>query len=201
LSQQGADGPPGAYVSFDLKRGETVQAKIGSSFTSIEEARRNLVSEIPGWNFQHVVDQTRADWNMALSKIQIQATATQKHILYSALYHSMQLPRIFSDVDGSYPGFAGEGRIETAKGFTYYCDFSLWDTFRALHPLLTILDPNRERDMVKSLIAKGDQGGFLPIYPAWNSYTSEMVGDHAVTVIADAWFKGFADLTSTRPTA
>ena len=190
LSQQGADGPPGAYVSFDLKRGETVQAKIGSSFTSIEEARRNLVSEIPGWNFHHVVDQTRADWNMALSKIQIQATATQKHILYSALYHSMQLPRIFSDVDGSYPGFAGEGRIETAKGFTYYCDFSLWDTFRALHPLLTILDPNRERDMVKSLITKGDQGGFLPIYPAWNSYTSEMVGDHAVTVIADAWFKG-----------
>jgi predicted alpha-1,2-mannosidase len=189
LSQQGADGPPGAYVSFDLKPGETVQAKIGSSFTSIEEARRNLVSEIPAWNFQQVVEQTRADWNMALSKIQVQATTPQKHILYSALYHSMQLPRVFSDVDGSYPGFAGEGRIEIAKGFTYYCDFSLWDTFRALHPLLTILDPNRERDMVKSLIAKGEQGGFLPIYPAWNSYTSEMVGDHAVTVIADAWFK------------
>jgi predicted alpha-1,2-mannosidase len=190
LGQQGADGPPGAYVSFDLKPGETVQAKIGSSFTSLEEARRNLESEIPAWNFKQVVEQARAEWNLALNKIQIQATTPQKHILYSALYHSMQLPRIFSDVDGSYPGFAGEGRTETAKGFTYYCDFSLWDTFRALHPLLTILDPNRELEMVKSLIAKGEQGGFLPIYPAWNSYTSEMVGDHADTVFADAYFKG-----------
>jgi predicted alpha-1,2-mannosidase len=190
LSQQGADGSPGAYVSFDLKPGETVQAKIGSSFTSLEEARRNLESEIPAWNFKQVVEHARADWNLALNKVQIQATTPQKRIFYSALYHSMQLPRVFSDVDGSYPGFAGEGRTETAKDFTYYCDFSLWDTFRALHPLLTILDPERELDMVKSLIAEGEQGGFLPIYPAWNSYTSEMVGDHAGTLFADAYFKG-----------
>lgn len=102
----------------------------------------------------------------------------------------MLLPRVFSDRSGTYPRFAGCGAIETAKGFTYYCDYSVWDTFRAVHPLLTILDPDRERDMVKSLITKGEQGGFLPIYPAWNSYTAEMIGDHAGAIITDAYVKG-----------
>lgn len=189
-SQQGAEGTPGAYVSFDLKPGETVQAKIGSSFTSLDEARKNLESEVPGWDFNRVVEQTRTAWNKALGKIEITADARQKRIFYTALYHAMLLPRVFSDVSGTYPGFANEGRTETAKDFTYYCDFSLWDTFRAVHPLLTILDPARELDMVKSLIAQGEQGGFLPIFPAWNSYTSEMVGDHGVSVITDAYFKG-----------
>ena len=188
--QQGGEGTPGAYVSFDLKPDETVQAKIGSSFTSIEEARKNLEHEIPGWDFDRVVQRTHEAWDKALGKIEITAAARQKRIFYTALYHAMLLPRVFSDVSGTYPGFANEGRTETAKGFTYYCDFSLWDTFRAVHPLLTILDPARERDMVKSLIAQGEQGGFLPIFPAWNSYTSEMVGDHAVSAITDAYFKG-----------
>ncbi len=188
--QNGADGAPGAYVSFDVGPGETVQARIGSSFTNLEEARMNLESEIPEWKFDRVVEQTRAAWNKELGKIEIQAAPEQKRVFYTALYHAMLLPRVFSDVSGTYPGFANEGRTETAKGFTYYDDFSLWDTFRAVHPLLTILDPRRELDMVKSLIAKGEQGGNLPIFPAWNSYTSEMVGDHAVSVIADAYFKG-----------
>jgi predicted alpha-1,2-mannosidase len=192
-SQDAANGAPGAYVSFDLKPGETVEAKVGSSFTSVAEARLNLEHEIPGWDFAGVAEKAKAEWNKELSAISIDAPATQKRIFYSAMYHSLQVPRIFSDVDGSYPGFANEGRTETAKNFTYYCDFSLWDTFRALHPLMTIIDPSRESDMVKSLIAKGEQGGFLPIYPAWNSYTSEMVGDHAGSVIADAWFKGIRD--------
>jgi predicted alpha-1,2-mannosidase len=189
-TQQGADGTPGAYVSFDLKPGEIVQARIGSSFTSVDEARRNLDSEIPGWDFDRVVEQTRAAWNRELGKIAIEADPGQKRIFYTALYHAKLLPRVFSDASGTYPGFANEGRIETAKGFTYYCDFSLWDTFRAIHPLLTILDPARELDMLKSLIAKGQQGGFLPIFPAWNSYTSEMVGDHAVSAIVDGYSKG-----------
>jgi predicted alpha-1,2-mannosidase len=189
-SQQGADGAPGAYISFDLKPGETVQAKVGTSFSSLDEARRNLQAEIPGWNFDQVAAQGREQWNSALGRIQISEDSAKRNIFYTALYHSMLLPRTFSDVSGTYPGFAGEGRLETAKGFTYYCDFSLWDTFRAVHPLFTILDPARELDMVKSLIANGQQGGFLPIFPAWNSYTSEMVGDHAISVIGDAYAKG-----------
>jgi predicted alpha-1,2-mannosidase len=190
LSQQSTNGSPGAYVSFDLRPGEVVQARVGTSFTSIEEARRNLEEEIPNWNFDQVAAQVREQWNAALGRVQISENSSKRPIFYTALYHSMLVPRTFSDVSGTYPGFAGEGQIETAKGFTYYCDFSLWDTFRAVHPLFSILDPGRELDMVKSLIAKGQQGGFLPIFPAWNSYTSEMVGDHAISVIGDAYAKG-----------
>jgi predicted alpha-1,2-mannosidase len=189
-TQEGTEGLPGAYVSFDLRPGETVQARIGGSFTSLTEAHRNLQSEIPGWDFEKVVAETRDKWNSALNRISVDTDSAHKHILYTAMYHSMLLPRTFSDASGTYPGFAGEGKIETAKDFTYYTDYSLWDTFRAVHPMLTILDPDRERDMVKSLIAMGQQGGFLPIYPAWNSYTSEMIGDHAVAVIGDAYLKG-----------
>ena len=189
-TQQGGNGLPGAYVAFDLKPGEMVTMRIGTSFTSSEAARSNLSAEIPGWDFDGVASTAKAQWNTELSRIGITADPTHKRIFYTALYHSMIVPRIFSDVTGTYPGFASEGKIETAKGFTYYTDFSLWDTYRAVHPLYTVLDPKRELDMVKSLLAMGQQGGFLPIYPAWNSYTSEMVGDHADAVIADAYVKG-----------
>jgi len=190
LQQAGGAGSPGAYLFFDLKPGEVVQARIGTSFTSVEEARLNLQAEIPNWNFGHVVEKARVQWNAALGRVQIPSAAPECSVFYTALYHSMLLPRVFSDVDGSYPGFANEGRTEIAKGFTYYDDYSIWDTFRALHPLLTLLEPERETQMVQSLIAKGEQGGFLPIFPAWNSYTSEMIGDHAVAVIGDAYVKG-----------
>jgi predicted alpha-1,2-mannosidase len=189
-SQTGNAGLPGAYISFDLHPGESVQVRIGTSFTSLEEARKNLEVEIPEWDFDRTASQAKNHWNQLLDRIQIKAPPTQKRIFYTAMYHSMLVPRVFSDVDGSYPGFAAEGKTEVANGFTYYCDYSLWDTYRALHPLLTLLDPDRERDMVTSLIAKGEQGHFLPIYPAWNSYTSEMTGDHADAVIGDAWVKG-----------
>jgi predicted alpha-1,2-mannosidase len=196
--QKGSNGSPGAFISFDLHPGEQVQARVGSSFTSIDEARRNLEAEIPDWNFDKVATAAQEKWDAALGRIRIQdghvgGDSAKARIFYTALYHSMLLPRVFSDVSGTYPGFANEGRVETAKDFTYYCDYSLWDTFRAVHPLLTILDPPRELDMVKSLIAKGEQGGFLPIYPAWNSYTSEMIGDHAGAVIVDAYAKGIRD--------
>lgn len=181
---------PKGYVSFDLKPGETVQVRIGSSFTSLAEARNNLRIEIPAWSYDRIVKDAKELWNAELGRVAIDADTTHKRIFYSAMYHSMLLPRVFSDVSGTYPGFASEGKTETAKGFTYYMDFSLWDTFRAVHPLFTIFDPKRELDMVKSLIAMGQQGGFLPIYPAWNSYTSEMIGDHADAVIVDAYVKG-----------
>lgn len=184
-------GAPGAYVGFVLKPGAIVQAKVGMSFTSIEEARRNLDAEIPAWDFSAVEQRARAQWDAVLKAIDIDEPDTAKRtIFYTALYHAFLLPRAFSDVSGTYPGFAGEGRTETARGFTYLDDMSLWDTFRAVHPLFTILAPDRDLDAVKSLIAKGQQGGFLPIFPAWNSYTSEMVGDHGGAVIADAYAKG-----------
>ena len=143
-----------------------------------------------GWNFDATVQHAHDAWTQALDAIRVNGTSPDRVIFYTALYHSMLLPRIFSDVSGTYPRFAGGQEIEKAVNFTYYCDFSLWDTFRALHPLFTIVQPGRDGEMVRSLVEMGKQGGFLPIYPAWNSYTSEMVGDHATAVIADAYVKG-----------
>lgn len=191
LQQASDQGAPGAYVGFDVKPGAVVQVKVGMSFTSLDEARRNLDAEIPTWDFSAVEQRARSQWDAVLKMIDIDEPDQSKRALfYTALYHAFLLPREFSDVSGTYPGFAGEGRTETAHGFTYLDDMSLWDTFRAVHPLFTILDPDRDLDTVKSLIAKGQQGGFLPIFPAWNSYTSEMVGDHGDAVIADAYAKG-----------
>ena len=190
IDQSAESTSSGAYVSFKPGASLTIQARIGMSFTSLEEARKNLDAEIPGWDFDGVVKKARTAWTRELDHVQIAGDSADRVIFYTAMYHSMLLPRIFSDHDGSYRSFGGSQQLMHADGFTYYCDYSIWDTFRALHPLLTILDPSRELDMVKSLIAKGEQGAFLPIYPAWNSYTSEMVGDHADAIIADAYAKG-----------
>jgi predicted alpha-1,2-mannosidase len=184
-------GQPIAYVKFGANQEHRIGVRVGTSFTSVEEARKNLESEIPDWNFEAARDRARAEWSRMLSKLEIRgASEQQQTIFYTALYHALLMPRTFSDVDGSYPGFAGEGKTETAKGFVYYDDFSLWDTFRALHPLLTILDPQRSQDMAQSLVAKGQQGGWIPIFPGWNSYTAEMIGDHDVEMIVDAYAKG-----------
>jgi len=190
LLQQATSPMPGAYVFFDVQPEEVLLAKVGTSFTSIDEARHNLEQEIPNWSFDQVRDRARSAWEQALGAITVEPSSADAPIFYTALYHSMQLPRIFSDASGAYPRFAGGVTVEHAKGFTYYCDFSAWDTFRALHPLLTIIDPQRDSEMVQSLIAKGQQGGFLPIFPSWNSYTSEMVGDHGTAIIGDAYLKG-----------
>jgi predicted alpha-1,2-mannosidase len=180
----------GAYLGFDLHPGESVQVRIGTSFTNVEEARRNLQREIPEWDYPKIRNRAEASWQRMLGSIQIAGSAPQRRIFYTALYHSLLLPRIASDVSGHYPSFGGGKTVETANGFTYYDDYSIWDTFRATHPLLTIIDPVRDGEMIASLIAKGTEGGFLPIYPAWNSYTSEMVGDHANAIIVDAYMKG-----------
>lgn len=182
----------GAYVSFSKGKERTLLLKIGTSFTSVEEAEKNLDAEIKDWDFDSVQRVAEAAWSKALSRIEIAGgTEEQQKLFYTALYHTMLAPRIVSDADGTYNGFAQEGKLhKAAKGEDYYDDFSLWDTFRALHPLLTLLDPAREEQMINSLIDKGLQGGYLPIFPSWNSYTSEMIGDHAIPVIVDAYQKG-----------
>jgi predicted alpha-1,2-mannosidase len=195
VDQAATASPLGAYVSFELPPSGVVHVRIGTSFTSVEEARRNLSAEIPDWNFNTAADRARTEWNKQLSVIQIAGSSPTKRVFYTALYHSKLLPRIVSDRDGTYPRFASgmfpDGpRTETAQGFTYYDDYSVWDTFRAIHPLFTIIDPTRDLDMIKSLIAKGEQGGFLPIFPAWSSYTTEMTGDHVSAIITDAYVKG-----------
>ncbi|RZU40010.1 GH92 family glycosyl hydrolase [Edaphobacter modestus] len=181
----------GAYILLgEVKGGEAIKARIGTSFVSLDGARRNLHDEIPDWNYAAVRDKARSQWHRELSKIEIRGTSPERTVFYTSLYHAMLHPRTYSDVDGSYPRFASDGKIEPGKGFVVYGDFSLWDTFRAQLPLLTIIDPSRDSHMMKSLVLNGTEGGYLPIFPAWNSYTSEMVGDHASVAIIDAFSKG-----------
>lgn len=180
----------GAYASFAPSK-TPLLVKVGTSFTSLEEAAHNLDAEQTGWDFAGVEQKTEAAWQKRLNQIEIEgADPEQRRVFYTSLYHALLVPRIASDADGTYNGFAGEGKLHKIANGAYYDDFSMWDTFRALHPLLTILDPDREQEMVQSLVLKGEQGGFLPIFPLFNSYTSAMVGDHSIAVIADSYAKG-----------
>lgn len=187
---KGQQQPIGAWVKFAPNKKQIVNIKIGTSFTSIANARKNLCTEIPHENLEQVRQEASRQWNQTLSQIKVKGdNPIQKHLFYTALYHANLLPRAFSDVNGDYPKFDGGEHILHADGFTYYCDFSLWDTFRAVQPLLSILSPSKSGDMAQSLVKKGEQGGWLPIFPAWNSYTAAMIGDHGIAMLGDAIMK------------
>jgi len=179
-----------AYFKFDVKAGETVMVRVATSFTSIDKAKLNLAKECPDWNFDKMRRNLENVWKKNLAVIEVESDKEEDLVnFYTSLYHASFLPREFNDVDGSYPTFAGGKQIAHTKG-TYYEDYSMWDTYRALHPLFCIIDPEREGDMIQSLLDKYDQGGWLPIFPCWNSYTSEMIGDHCASLISDAYVKG-----------
>lgn len=183
----------GAYAVFNAGMNYTLNVKAGTSFTSIEEARANLDSEIPHWNFEKTRAETEQIWNKTLSAIRVKGGKTEDYTkFYTAMYHALLFPRTFSDADGSYPEFDGNKTIrKIEKGHVYYCDFSLWDTFRAQLPLVSLVAPDKYEDMMKSLVLMAEQGGWMPIFPMWNSYTSAMIGDHANTALGDAYVKGF----------
>ncbi len=179
----------GAWVKLASKK-ESVLARVGTSFTSLEKAKKNLKSEIGSRGFDKVRQESSDTWNKALNKVLVKGgTEEQKTKFYTALYSTHFLPRTLSDVDGSYPKFDSGKEIMNIGNGTYYCDFSLWDTYRALHPLLTILEQEKTKDMANSLLLKGEQGGWLPIFPSWNSYTAAMIGDHAISMLGDAIMK------------
>jgi predicted alpha-1,2-mannosidase len=179
----------GAYATWSARPGQVVRARVGTSFTSLEGARRNLAAEVPDWNLERVRAGAETAWNTELGRMQARGTADDLQKFYTALYHTKHTPRLFSDVDGRYPGFAGTPE-QRAEGFDYYCDFSLWDTFRAAMPLHTLLEPTRTGHFAQSLVKKAEQGGWMPIFPCWNSYTAAMIGDHAQSFLADAYGKG-----------
>lgn len=179
----------GAWVKLASGK-QTVQVKVGTSFTSLENARENLLAEIGSSAFDKVRRKSSDAWNDALGRVLVKGgTDEQKTKFYTALYSAHFLPRTFSDVNGSYPRFDTGKEILNTNGSTYYCDFSQWDTYRAVHPLFTILDPKRDGDMANSLVLKAEQGGWLPIFPSWNSYTAAMIGDHCTSMLGDAIMK------------
>ena len=180
----------GAYLEFDVKDHEAIMVKMGTSLTGIEGARKNMDAEVSGWSFDKVRQQSEQAWEKELSVIEMTGgTEEQKTIFYTALYHSKILPRIYSDMDGTYPAFM-TGELMTDSKFKYYCDFSMWDVYRATLPLGVITNPERSTDMVQSLVKKYDTGGWMPIFPMWNNYTAAMIGDHCLAYIGDCYMKG-----------
>lgn len=189
-SARGQKHAVGAWVKLASDKPGKTLVKVATSFTSIDNARKNLACEIPGWDFNEVRQTSSDTWNQTLGQIAVKGNNEEEKVkFYSALYNAHFLPRTFSDVDGSYPKFDGGGQIMKMDHGTYYCDFSQWDTYRAVHPLFSILNPSRNGDMAHSLVLKGQQGGWLPIFPSWNSYTAAMIGDHCIAMIGDAIIK------------
>lgn len=181
----------GVYLGYKLKKGESIVLRIGTSFTSMAAAQQNMEAEIGNRSFEEILAAAKQTWENALGNITVKTKDEKaKRIFYTAFYHALQHPRLFSDVNGTYPAFSGNAQIMSVKGRAYYDDFSTWDIFRAQLPLIEILDAQRTADFVQSLVLKGEQGGWLPIFPCWNSYTSAMIGDHVSAYIASVFAKG-----------
>jgi predicted alpha-1,2-mannosidase len=182
----------GAFVNYNTSESESILVKVGISFVSIEQARTNLESEILDWDFDKVKGETRQTWNLELNKVEVEGGREEhKVIFYTALYHALLCPYTFSDVDGKYIGM--DGQLHTEENYTHYHVFSLWDTFRAEYPLLILIEPVRAKDMVKSLVDKYKQGGWIPKWELVNSYSSVMIGTHATSIIAEAHLKGILE--------
>lgn len=170
----------------------SVMAKVGISFTDEEGAQRNLEAELPGWDFDATRSAAKQAWNNQLGKIEVQDDDQEKvGTFYTALYHTMIHPNFAMDVDGRYRGM--DNAIHKAEGFVYYTVFSLWDTFRALHPLFTIIEQGRTRDFIQTFLAMYQQGGRLPVWELCSNETDCMIGYHSVSVMADALAKGIDD--------
>ncbi len=186
-----------AIAHFRLRPGEQVMVKVALSSVGEEGARKNMDAEAAGFDFDRARSAAEKEWRAALGKIRVEGgTPDQRKIFYTALYHAQIAPNLFSDADGSYRGMDGE--IHRADGFEMYTVFSLWDTFRALHPLLAIIDPARTRDFVRSLLAKSDEAKNLPVWELASNETWCMIGYHAVPVIVDAYMKGIRDFDAKK---
>lgn len=178
------------YFDFDTQEGEKVKIKFALSPVSQENALQNMRAEITGWNFDKVKSQAQETWNKELNKIKVNAAEDDKTNFYTAMYHAFINPTTYMDVNGQYKGL--DQGVHVANGFANYTTFSLWDTYRALHPFFNIVQPSRNNDMVKSMLAHYDQSS-LQMLPIWSHYANDnwcMSGYHSVSVIADAIIKG-----------
>lgn len=182
-----------AVISFrNLPADRRVLAKVGISSVDEEGARLNVEAEIPNWDFEGVMKQANTAWNEALGKIDIETSDNDSRtVFYTSLYHAFIQPSLASDVDGRYRTMGHE--IKQDASYTNYTVFSLWDTFRAAHPLYTIVTPEQNQAFIRSLLRKYDEGGILPKWELASNETGTMIGYHAVSVIADAMMKKQCD--------
>lgn len=178
------------HFDFETKEGEKIKIRFALSAVSTEGALKNLYAEIPHFDFEKIKSEAREKWQNELERIVIEATPEIKKTFYTSLYHTFINPIQYMDVDSMYRGV--DHQIHKAKGFTNYSVFSLWDTYRALHPLFTLIQPKRTADMINSMLAHYDQN-VHKILPVWSHFGNEnwcMIGYHSVPVIADAWING-----------
>ncbi|MGV3658027.1 MAG: GH92 family glycosyl hydrolase [Chitinophagaceae bacterium] len=178
-----------AYASFDVSSGKPLLVKVGLSAVSAEGAMKNLEAEQKGFDFEGTLAAAKKEWNKELGKIEVEGgTKDEQTIFYTALYHTNINPNVYMDVDGQYRGT--DDKIHKAKGFTNYTIFSLWDTHRAYHPLMTIINQKRTVDWINTFLAQDEQGGMLPVWELSANETFCMIGYHSVPVIVDAYQKG-----------
>lgn len=181
-----------ARVNLDVTPDKPVYLKVGLSPTSIANARLNLDTELPGWDFEGTVAAADSAWNEELSRVKISTPSEDtKKVFYTALYHSMIAPSEFSDVNGDYYG--ADNEVHSGEGFTNYTTLSLWDTYRAAHPLMTIIHPEMVPDIAKTFVNIYKQQGKLPVWHLMGCETNTMVGNPGICVLADAVLKGYVD--------
>lgn len=181
--------PSKAALHFKNPDNDPIYVSVGISAVDEEGAKKNLDAEIGEKSFEQLKKEATEIWEKQLEKIVVESTSeAYKTIFYSALYHTMIAPNLYMDVDGRYRGMDLE--IHQTVGFDYYTVFSLWDTYRAAHPLYTLIEPERTNDFIQTFLAKYDEGGIMPIWDLAANYTGCMIGYHAVPVIADAYLKG-----------
>lgn len=180
-------------LNFSTKKGEQVLVKVGVSAVDKDGAQRNVETEIPAWDFDAVRATARQSWNEYLSKIDIETEdADQRTMFYTALYHTGMQPNLFTDADGRYLGMDLKVH-QNQTNEPLYTIFSLWDTFRAYHPLMTIIQPEMNQAFIRSLLQKQREGGIFPMWELAGNYTGTMIGYHAASLIADAYTKGYRD--------
>lgn len=175
-------------ANYKTESDEKILVKVALSSASIEGARKNLETELSHWDFEKTREEAKSTWEKQLAKIKIKGTKAQKELFYTNLYHCFLTPSLHSDVDGAYKG--ADGKVHMADGYNKYDTFSLWDTFRATHPLYTILNQQETEDMIKSFLSHYDETGLLPVWSMAGNETNMMIGYHAVPVLVDAYFKG-----------
>lgn len=186
-------GDIGAYVHFDVSSEVTAGVAVAISFIDVEHAQASLDAEAPVFDFDAARKGAEEAWEAALGRVQIEARSERDlEIAYTALYHTLLMPTLATEADGSYRGL--DGQVHMASGFRYYTDLSLWDTYRTLHPWLSLVYPEIQRDMVRSITAMAKDSGAPPQWPLGIGETGGMVGDSSAVVVADSWARGVRDV-------
>lgn len=183
-------------ASFNIQPGEEVLMKVALSTTGIEGAKANMSAEVPGWDFEGIRTAAKADWNSYLSRIEVEGTDEEKTNFYTSFYHALIQPNEISDVDGRYRNAADS--VVNATGGKFYSTFSLWDTYRAAHPFYTLMVPERVDGFINSLVDQAEVQGYLPIWGLWGKENFCMVANHGVSVVAEAYAKGFRGFDAER---